>query len=284
MDTDNGKPPIDLDKPIENPRLKELRARLESATDEEEQRKLQGELFQEIAENAWFLVIAEWSKPPEANEDGKAFVAAGTTISLHMRGTDDGKRYFEAFTDWEEIGRKHPTDGTTRTLVMGFDDLAGLVLKDGSAAAGFVINPDGDPFLVDRELVGFLRERKRLAAGEIVEEIQKEAERVEVAPLLGMPPPLERALRECVAKDRRIRALWTFLMRCPSQGEESPEELLFVFDAPPDCRREIVESIAAATKPHLDGRMVNLVSSDDGLGKDLSHETPFYRRKFLGLF
>ncbi len=117
-----------------------------------------------------------------------------------------------------------------------------------------------------------------------MEEIQKEAERVEVAPLLGMPPPLERALRECVAKDRRIRALWTFLMGRPSQGEESPEELLFVFDAPPDCRREIVESIVAAAKPHLDGRMVNLVSIDYGLGKDLSRETPFYRRKFLGLF
>ena len=70
--------------------------------------------------------------------------------------------FFPAFTSWEEL-RKLCGPKNQQTLVMTFDQYAGMILKD-NRAAGFVIDPLGCCLSFDREMVSHLVQRKTLSA------------------------------------------------------------------------------------------------------------------------
>ena len=68
-------------------------------------------------------------------------------------------RFFPAFTDWEEL-RKLCGPKNQQTLVLSFDDYAGMVLNDNNAA-GFVLDPFGACLSFDRTMIGHLVARKQ---------------------------------------------------------------------------------------------------------------------------
>ena len=90
-------------------------------------------------------------------------------VQFPMLSTEDGRKFFMAFTDWTELKRWRDEENQ-QTFAMNFDDYAGMLLrKDAqgniSPALGFVINPFGGNIVVTREMVASMIAAKLKAAG-----------------------------------------------------------------------------------------------------------------------
>ena len=86
----------------------------------------------------------------------------GDNVQFTLIQNQDGQVYFPAFTGWEEL-RKLCGPKNQQTLVMTFDQYAGMILKD-NRAAGFVIDPFGYCLSFDRDMVSHLVQRKTMSA------------------------------------------------------------------------------------------------------------------------
>ena len=89
-----------------------------------------------------------------------------------MLSTEDGRKFFMAFTDWMEL-KKWKDEENQQTFAMSFDDYAGMLLRkdaqgNSSPALGFVINPFGGNIVVTREMVAGMIAAKLKAAGKPV--------------------------------------------------------------------------------------------------------------------
>ena len=83
-------------------------------------------------------------------------------IQFALLPNQTNQPFFPAFTGWEEL-RKLCGPKNQQTLVMTFDQYAGMILKD-NRAAGFVIDPFGCCLSFDRDMVSHLVQRKTLSA------------------------------------------------------------------------------------------------------------------------
>ena len=79
-------------------------------------------------------------------------------IQFQLLANQEDKLFFPAFTDWEEL-RKLCGPKNQQTLVLTFDDYAGMVLRD-KRAEGFVIDPFGDALTFDKAMMEHLVARK----------------------------------------------------------------------------------------------------------------------------
>lgn len=144
----------DVDKPIENPRLKGL-LRFAAGNPTEEIMNL---VYEEIAMNARFLSVMMLSEEPEANEDGTAKFKEGSVMQLPQLTAPDGAKFQPAFTDWQEL-EKWEDMKKPKTLLLTFDDYAALVLKNPEIQ-GIVVNPFSENMIIDRRILEHLRMKK----------------------------------------------------------------------------------------------------------------------------
>ena len=117
-----------------------------------------------VISSARFLAPVEIDPPPEAGEEGQGRLGAGTSIQFQLLSNQAGQPYFPAFTSWEEL-RRLCGPKNQQTLVLSFDDDAGMILRDGRGA-GFVIDPFGACLSFDRTMVEHLVRRKEEQAGQ----------------------------------------------------------------------------------------------------------------------
>ena len=117
-----------------------------------------------VISSARFLAPVEIDPPPEAGEEGQGRLGAGTSIQFQLLSNQAGQPYFPAFTSWEEL-RRLCGPKNQQTLVLSFDDYAGMILRDGRGA-GFVIDPFGVCLSFDRTMVEHLVRRKEEQAGQ----------------------------------------------------------------------------------------------------------------------
>jgi hypothetical protein len=82
----------------------------------------------------------------------------GDNVQFTLIQNQDGQVYFPAFTGWDEL-RKFCGPKNQQALALGFDQYAGMILKD-NRAAGFVIDPFGCCLSFEREMVAHLVQRK----------------------------------------------------------------------------------------------------------------------------
>ena len=106
---------------------------------------------------------------PVPDENGRVTIARDAKVQFPMLSTEDGRKFFMAFTDWTELKRWRDEENQ-QTFAMNFDDYAGMLLrKDAqgniSPALGFVINPFGGNIVVTREMVASMIAAKLKAAG-----------------------------------------------------------------------------------------------------------------------
>lgn len=117
------------------------------------------------------LVRAELLTPsiidpaPQENEEGKLTIAPGSKVQFPMLTTQDGAKFFMAFTDaaeyekWQEKNQKFPT------FAIKVEEYAAMILRRDSKgglcpALGLVINPMGANIVLPREmLAGMLSAR-----------------------------------------------------------------------------------------------------------------------------
>lgn len=139
---------INVNKPLENPRLKALFEQWhQQRTDE-----LLHQILEEIMMSARFLFVVRLSEEPTPSGDGTVTLREGTTIEFPMLTSQDEKNFYPAFIDWGELAKwKIPTlppktfilsFNNFLTMVLQRDDIDGVVIKSGRGCALplFVLN------------------------------------------------------------------------------------------------------------------------------------------------
>ena len=137
----------DFNKPITNP---ELLAAVERMN-RENSRESREAVLDLVISSARFLSPVTIGQAPATGKD--------TTIQFQLLTNQEGQPFFPAFTGWDEL-RKLCGPKNQQTLVMTFDQYAGMVVND-SKAAGFVIDPFGICLSFDRTMIVHLLQRKQ---------------------------------------------------------------------------------------------------------------------------
>ncbi len=269
---------VDVNQPLENPELKELFRQLEGGQSEEERRQLMNRLLEEIALNACFLSVIQLSEEPESQGDGKAVFQRDTTMGFPMLTTQDGRQFYPAFIDWEELGKWEAVRGAPpKTLLLRFDDYAAMVLRDGGAD-GIVIDPFSHNLMLDRAYLEHLRNQKELRASGHTEHTVQKRTVVQLGDPRDYPTAMVEAVKAHAAQDKRIKRLWLRLME--RDGEVS---FLIVADFQGD-RGDVFNGIGETARPYLSGMYIDLIPYADAFGADAARgKEPFYQRKH-GLF
>lgn len=271
-------PEVDVNRPLENPRLKELFARRRTAGSREEMARIMEELAEEIVMNGRFLSVVQFSREPEKREDGTAVFLEDTQMSVPMLSAGDGKHFYPAFIDWEELGRWRGLEDFSKgeppqTLILGFDDYAAMV--DRGDSDGVAINPFSDNLVLERETLARWRERKELRLAGHTERVVEKGTQVRLGEPAEYPHALVEAMAAYAKGERGIQRLWLRLME-----QSGVFNWLVVVQFEGDKRR-IFDGLGAAALPHLMGRYVDIVPASEAFGRDASKGVkPFYERRF----
>ena len=158
---------MEFNKPVSNPMMVGS-IELLKAEDTPEHRQM---CLDEL-QKAKFLAPVVIDPVPQPDEKGQVKIARDSKVQFPMLSTEDGRKFFMAFTDWTEL-KKWRDEENQQTFAMNFDDYAGMLLrKDAqgniSPALGFVINPFGGNIVVTREMVASMIAAKLKAAGKPV--------------------------------------------------------------------------------------------------------------------
>lgn len=145
---------VDVNKPVTNPRLKELLHILSV----EKTVEAQNSALEEISLNAHFLSVVVFSPLPKGDGSTALTLKEDTTIQFPMLTAVDNRTFYPVFTDWEELHKWNQED-SPQTLILTFDDYAYMVAKTESIA-GFVVNPFGESLTLDRELLAYMKAHK----------------------------------------------------------------------------------------------------------------------------
>ncbi len=256
---------IDVNKPVSNPELVAAMEELQrDPTPERESR------FFELIKAAHVLMVLEGGlQHGETPKDGTITLKQGTTIQFPIVSDPQGRSYHIAFTDWPSLySWRHKPD--EQTLITDIDDIAQMVLHEGSNYDGVIFNLGSHNFPISRELLAYLTGRSRPVS------VEKETQ-----VLIGVPAEYPRELADAVKHAlkplKEVKQAWLLLMS--KDGEQS---YLIVVDFTGD-RRTVSDTIGRAALPHLkSGFYVDIVpaSEDFGAGAVKNHK-PFYKR---GLF
>lgn len=265
---------VEINKPLENPRLKELFARRRAAEDGEALRPVMEKLLSEVVLNARFLSVVRLSSAPEAEESGRAVLPAEADIGFPMLAAPDGRQFYPVFIDREELGKWDPLpEEGLKTLALGFDEYAYMVL-DKNEGDGLVINPFSDNLSLDRGSLRELRERKELRMeGHARKQVEEDAV-VQLGEPDVYPEEMVEAICQYAEADPAVKRLWLRMM-------EQNGELSYLLVA--DCAGEpepLFEMMAAAAAPYLGEMFIDMLSLSDRFAqRAIEGNSPFYRRK-----
>lgn len=140
--------------PIANPALLEAVARMNT----EASRESREVVLDLVIFSTQFLAPVSVTPPPATNTDGQPSLGQDTAIQFQLLSNQEGQLFFPVFTSWEEL-RKLCGPKNQQTLVITFDDIARMILRDNQAA-GFVVDPFGVRLSFDRAMVEHLVSRK----------------------------------------------------------------------------------------------------------------------------
>lgn len=145
-------PPVDLDKPVENPELsKALNVYINNQCSESEQ-----ELLAQLR-GAVFLVpmLADEMKMSQGPEPGVATIEKDSLLKVFACTDRDGAHHLPLFTDRPAV--QTWTDQKVSTLVMPAMDAWAFVLSQPHYAGAF-INPGSQRLQLNREFVQYLKD------------------------------------------------------------------------------------------------------------------------------
>lgn len=92
----------------------------------------------------------------EISEEGKP--AKGSRITFCLAENKQGEKYMMAFTDLDEA--KKWNGEIKETLIINFDEIADLILKQTDLIQGFVINPYSHNVIFPKNIVASIKEQK----------------------------------------------------------------------------------------------------------------------------
>lgn len=196
------------------------------------------------------------------------------TFSLHMlKDSTDGKRYYLAFTDRDEM-KKWRNDEEQRVLTLSFDDYSHLVLDGRVAVHGFVINPYGGNVVFNRSMLEAIRMRSegRSDWGAATRSIEK-GSMICLGQLSEYPAGLEDALRRCLTASPGVREAYLLLM-----DKDGATSYLMAVDFE-GAAVPLFECIGGAAMDFLGDMSLNLIPCDSDFWREAGSEfQPFYRK------
>lgn len=162
-----------IEKDIINPALMLAISRMKENNNLETQNKMVEE-----AMNARFLVPCMMKLKPGTEKEEKR-TPKNTIVNFNMMKTTTGDTVFIAFTDMGEL-KKWQDNENQNVMVMGFDDLAGLVLNSQGKAAGFSVNPTTSNVAFRKEVIETIiaNRDKAIAEGRLVKVSGEQAEEI----------------------------------------------------------------------------------------------------------
>ncbi len=108
--------------------------------------------------HARFLSPVVIDPKPEVDENGISIVSKDAKIQLPMLTAPDGKHFFMAFTDLEEL-QKWNKEGGQQIFGFNFVDYVGMLRKAKETCNGFIINPYSHNIVMPSELVEAIAEK-----------------------------------------------------------------------------------------------------------------------------
>jgi hypothetical protein len=143
------KPPVDLNRPIQNPGLVKALERLAETDTDEARRSLIAEL------NAAHYLVPVFMDEAKlsSNSPGEATVRQGSIIKVLHCEDDQGQVWLGLFTDWDQI--RAWTDAAVDTLVMPAKDAWEFASPE--QYVGAVLNPANHGLPIDQDRLGYLR-------------------------------------------------------------------------------------------------------------------------------
>lgn len=269
-----------VNKPLENPKLKELFQKRNSALSKDELEPILNALCEEIAMNAHFLSVVKMDNEPKLNGDGTATFEKDSILSFPLLSMQDETSYYPVFIDWEELGKwewPELKETPPKTVILSFDDYASLVI-DNHSAEGIIINPFSDAFAIERDLMMQLRNRKQVEQTGRTEISFEKDTTVYLGEPANYPVDMINSVNKEAKKCKNIRTMWLRLME--NNGEFSH---LIVVDFIGD-KNQVFELIANAAFPYLKDRYLDMIPFNDSFGQSaVNGVKPFYKRR-AGLF
>ncbi|MFT9057762.1 MAG: enhanced serine sensitivity protein SseB [Ethanoligenens sp.] len=258
---------IDVNKPVENPKLKELLRQF----NQNKTNDIMNDLFKEIATNAHFLSVIMLSEEPKQNENVTATFQKDTIMQFPMLTTQDEQSYYPIFTDWIELG-KWQAAKSPKTLILSFDDYASMVLKDENTH-GIVINPFSDNMIIDRELIEHLKTRKDIIINGVSKQVVTKDTQVLLGEPKNYPNEMVNAISDYLKDQATVKRVWLRLMQ---KSDELSFLLVVDFS---DDKEKIFRGIADAARPYMNGMYLDIVPYQDGFGKNaVENVKPFYQK------
>lgn len=217
-------------------------------------------------------------KPDSANSEGITILEKSMKISFPMISSTSNQHFFLAFTDWDEL-RKWQNVENQQTIILSFDDLTEMALKDGAGSDGIEINPFGGRLQLPRDLISHVKiEKDKQTSGGTSITVKKDTQ-VMLGEPKNYPTEMILAITACLRTKKCVNAAYLRLM-----NKEEEQSFLLIIDMLGN-KDDVFPDVGKTAIPYLNGMFVDLVTLDSDFGKRAADQVePFYKRKKFGWF
>lgn len=265
---------IRINKDYDNSRLEELmNRRLELVKSEDKEAIIANveEIFMEVMDNALLVTAIKMSQPPKNLPNGEQTLAVGTEISFLMIASQDGGNYLPMFTKRAELER-WGNNTEKNSVLMGFDNISTIV-ETTPNCAGIVINPFTQNFVIPRQYVADMTERRKLLRDGQTSRVLNADTPCELYTPSPYPMEMSNALTETAKGTGAINSLWLRGVKLDEQ-----DGYLLVVDFNGD-RNVVFSRLGQAARPFLGKLPLHIVDANSGFGANaVKNVMPFYTR------
>lgn len=109
-------------------------------------------MFNEVVRAKLLAPIELDQNPTLDGKEEEVYLEKDTTISFELIQAANGDLYYPVFTHGEAL-KQCSEEKDQHSLIVNFDDLANMILQQGKAVKGFVINPMGENICFTSEMI-----------------------------------------------------------------------------------------------------------------------------------
>lgn len=260
--------------PVGNPALKAAITRLKGENTPQNLNIVINEMMRTV-----FMVpavIDTGKTPPKPDANGRIALPKNTKINFMLLTDPQGKRYYMAFTDPQELKKWKTPPKTFQSMMLRFDDFANMLEKN-TEIAGLVLNPFGETIRFEAPMVASLKKQKAELAQQRAQNQIKPGDKVTIVEPTVLPDGLLDPICEVLKGYGTIAAAYLQVMII----NESSKSYLLVLDGPQE--EALFRAVAQAARPYLStsGKKMslNITTSAAPLGQQgMRGSEPFYRK------
>lgn len=212
---------------------------------------------------------------PKSDGKGKILMPKDTRISYQMVTTQEGQKFFIAFSDEPSLRQWKDAKGK-QLLFLGFNEVCALVERN-EMASGLVVNPMSDNMRFPKQILSNVKKQKdAFEAGRVPMQI-KPGDNVTIVEPTILPDELLNPICDVLKEHESIAAAYFQIMILNNDSKS----YLIVLDGPKDDK--LFDAVAAAARPYLQKQEkklnLNLTTSAAPLGQQgMRASEPFYRK------